>query len=532
MTPFTREELLATGSQRTFTGPQLTEVAFPLGGIGTGTLSLGGRGNLRDFEIFNKPAKGNVLPFTFFALWAQAEGSRPVAKILEGKVPPPYRSGFGEPQTQLQGVSRFAEATFRGEYPTATLTLTDPDVPVQATLTAWNPFIPLNVADSALPAAIFEWTFTNRTDAPVEISLAANTSNPVTRKDAAGKPTAAGSTNAPMQTDDLRGILLSHPEADPADPAAGSLALATTWADLDAQTHWYRGGWWDKCHLFWDDFSADGRVRPVLETDPAPGAGDVCSLVLHATVPAGGSITLPVFLAWHFPVMANPWTGGSPEAPATLKTYSGRFEDAWAVANYVTENLEHLRHETRRWQETVYASTLPAHVLEAITTQASILRTPTCFLLEDGSFFGWEGTADQNGCCQGNCTHVWNYEQAVAFLFPPLERTMRRTEFLHNTRETGNMAFRTNLPPGVKLSDFKPCADGQMGTIIQVYRDWQLSGDTAFLREVWPGVKRALEYAWTMTPDKMTAPPPPPPGGGVWGAPPPPAPRAPDKNRR
>jgi hypothetical protein len=85
---------------------------------------------------------------------------------------------------------------------------------------------------------------------------------------------------------------------------------------------------------------------------------------------------------------------------------------------------------------------------------------------------------------------------------------MRQTEFLYNTRETGNMAFRTNLPPGSSLLKFKPCADGQMGVIMQVYRDWKLSGDDAFLREIWPNMKLALEYAWTMTLDKMSPPQP------------------------
>ena len=36
----------------------LQEIALPLGGIGTGTVSLGGRGELRDWEIMNVPAKG------------------------------------------------------------------------------------------------------------------------------------------------------------------------------------------------------------------------------------------------------------------------------------------------------------------------------------------------------------------------------------------------------------------------------------------------------------------------------------------
>jgi hypothetical protein len=53
--PFTERELMAIGSVRSFTGAQLGEIAFPLGGIGTGTVSLGGRGDLRDWEIFNRP---------------------------------------------------------------------------------------------------------------------------------------------------------------------------------------------------------------------------------------------------------------------------------------------------------------------------------------------------------------------------------------------------------------------------------------------------------------------------------------------
>jgi len=501
--PYPREDLYRVGPQRTFTGASLSEIAFPLGGIGTGTVSLGGRGNLRDFEIFGKPAKGQVLAFTFFALWARAEGGEPVARILEGQIPPPYRSGHGEPQWQLQGVARMREASFRGEYPTAMLKLCDREVPVQAALTAWNPFIPQDVAASALPAAIFEWTFTNPGRRPVEISLASCLSNPYTTE-REGKRVTAGSLNRQVEIPDLHGVLLTHPEVPGGDPAAGAMSLTTTWPDTHLQTHWYRGGWWDRCHLFWDDFAADGRITPVTGAEPTPAVGDVCTLVLTATVPAGGSVTLPVLLTWHYPYIANPWRGAPDDDYPTLRTWMGaHFSGAEAVAEHVWANLEPLRAGTERWRRAIFDSTLPSAVLEAVTSQASIIRSPTCFLLADGDFFGWEGCHDHEGCCHGNCTHVWNYEQALAFLFPSLERSMRRTEFLRNTRPSGSMAFRTFLPPGNRLWEFKPCADGQMGTVIQAYRDWQLSGDEDFLREIWPNVRRALEYAWTMTPEAL-----------------------------
>src|SRR5580704_13880420 len=73
--PFSKKELMLQGKkQRVLTGEHLPEVAFPLGGIGTGTVSLGGRGQLRDWEIFNRPGKGKILPFSFVALWARPVG--------------------------------------------------------------------------------------------------------------------------------------------------------------------------------------------------------------------------------------------------------------------------------------------------------------------------------------------------------------------------------------------------------------------------------------------------------------------------
>src|SRR5437762_8333324 len=53
---------------RRFTKESLREIAFPLGGIGTGTVSLGGCGNFRDWEIFNRPNKGGIMPFTFVSM--------------------------------------------------------------------------------------------------------------------------------------------------------------------------------------------------------------------------------------------------------------------------------------------------------------------------------------------------------------------------------------------------------------------------------------------------------------------------------
>jgi non-lysosomal glucosylceramidase len=127
--PSSSNPLHAAGPQRVFSGAALTEVAFPLGGIGTGTVSLGGRGQLRDWEIFNRPGKGKVLPYTFFALWARPEGGEPVARVLERRLLPSYARGSGLPTATVSGLPRLKEARFRGEYPFAWIEFEDEALP-------------------------------------------------------------------------------------------------------------------------------------------------------------------------------------------------------------------------------------------------------------------------------------------------------------------------------------------------------------------------------------------------------------------
>ncbi|MEI6808855.1 MAG: GH116 family glycosyl hydrolase, partial [bacterium] len=45
--------------------------------------------------------------------------------------------------------------------------------------------------------------------------------------------------------------------------------------------------------------------------------------------------------------------------------------------------------------------------------------------------------------------------------------------------------------------DFKhAAADGQMGCLIKLYRDWKLSGDGQMLGKLWPNAKKAIEFCW------------------------------------
>ena len=100
------------------------------------------------------------------------------------------------------------------------------------------------------------------------------------------------------------------------------------------------------------------------------------------------------------------------------------------------------------------------------------------------------------GCCDGSCTHVWNYEQTTPFLFGELAMSMRDVEFRHATNDEGVMSFRVQLPLKKAQEFNRVAADGQMGCILKMHRDWQLSGDDEKLRELWPKVRKAVEFCW------------------------------------
>jgi len=493
-----KEKLYDSGKIKEFSGKDLKMIAFPIGGLGTGNITLGGRGEIRELEIFNRPAKGKAPDFTFFSIWAEEQGKESVARILERQYFPPYVAWMGIPRNQLPGVSRFNEVIFKGEYPFAYLTFEDEEVPLEVKLEAYNPFIPLAPDRSGLPAAVFNWKIKNVKASSVKVSLAFSMLNPIRTVDSSSRQSFGKNLNQYIDEGGFRGVKMWSNRADEAALEYGSLAFVVTEKDVDVQTRWYRGGWWDNAHIFWDDFSDDGRIENVTDSEESPeGRSDVATLLVHLELKPGEERIVPFYLTWHFPNRENYWNREEEVRGKRFKNhYATKFRDAWDVARSLIKNGEELYRDTQTYHDVLFGSTYPSYVLDALSSQASSLKTNLVMRTEDGRLFAFEGLTDDSGCCPMNCTHVWNYEQTLAYLFPCLERTMRETDFLHNTFANGYQVFRTLMPLGKYWWTYKPCADGQMGNIVRVYREWKLSGDTEWLRKLWPKVKAALEFAW------------------------------------
>ena len=475
---------------RTFTGRNLKMIAFPLGGIGTGTVSLGGRGQLRDWEIFNRPDKGNELSYAFPAIWAKVEGRKPVARVLESRLQPPYEmnsSGLGS--DNAPGLPRLAEATFTGAYPFARIAFGDPQLPVEVRLEALNPLVPLDVDASGWPAAILRYTIRNAYDAPARVGIAWSIENPVGKE---------GRQAAFREVPGLSGLYMDNPFLAASHPLKGTFALCAVGAPEGSVSYlrgWKRAQWWNGVLTFWDDFSDDGALDST-----SLAATPVGSLAVTQTIPERREATVTFLLAWHFPNRTPERCGwaaaeGVPNTTVVGNAYTERFADAWDVSRQAADQLPRLEARTRTFAQALESSTLPPALLDAATSTLSTLRVNTCFLTKDGEFHGFEGCNDKQGCCRGSCTHVWNYEQATAQLFPKLAHSLRESEFLRNTEANGLMGFRSYLHDGKQILHLA-AADGQMGCLIKLYREWRLCGDTDWLRRLWPNAQRALEFAW------------------------------------
>ncbi len=508
-------------SYRTYSGNQLNEIRMPLGGIGAGCVHLNGAGRLVDWEISGYANKNSSNGYTHFAIKAEDDQGNVWARALHGDEPggrmgsPTGQKyacyGFGQSRETLGGLPHFPQANFQAAWPAARMNYAYSGFPGQVELDAFSSFIPQDSANSSLPAAFFEWEVTNTTGQPLSYTLCFSVTNPFQSVEES-----CDATNRYYVIDGLHSIMLENLDYSLESRKIGALAFSVQGeGDVSYQEYWFRGAWFDSLQVYWKDLTARGPLHNRRYDNANSKGTDTASLAITKQVEPGETWKVRFLLNWYFPFMENDWNpmsrveqdcscgdcGCDGKQDKTLsnrwRKWSGvQFADIFSVIKHCVKNYDALRRGTFRFIDAMMNSTLPAPVLDAALSTLASLVTPLCLRLSDGSFYGWEGLHETAGCCEGSCTHVWNYAYALCYLFPDLERSMRDLDFLNNMDEHGGMRFRLQLPPGRKHSAFMPCTDGQFGGIIKLWRDYIICGDRQWLEGHWPRVKKMLSYAW------------------------------------
>ncbi|MDK3161804.1 GH116 family glycosyl hydrolase [Kamptonema cortianum] len=302
-----------------------------------------------------------------------------------------------------------------------------------------------------------------------------------------------------------KGFVFSQPgnSARPQDQA--DFCVECSHPDTKVNAAWFRGGWSDAQTAAWRSVEKGEVIEAQAHPQDASGSG--ASLYVPVALAPGQSVKIVIRMSWYVP-FSDVYFGGQHSCCDGAKCdpnpedfhqpwYAGHFSGIEEIRRYWRHQYDRLRLESEKFSQALHDTDMPPEMIEAVSANLSILKSPTMLRQKDGRIWAYEGCSDTTGCCEGSCTHVWNYAQAVAHLFPALERTMRETEFGPSQSDSGHQTFRAALPIGPQegfWAGVDAAADGQLGGIMKVYRDWRISGDTEWLRRLWPKVRQSLDY--------------------------------------
>jgi uncharacterized protein (DUF608 family) len=493
-----------------YRGAQRQHVAFPLGGIGTGSVSLTGSGRLVDWSIRNRPAIHQHNGYSHFAIKAERDGKLVDARVLNG----PYEGlptgspsrrkfdgfGFGANRDSMAGVPHFDDATFIGRFPVAEIALHRDAFPGKVGMTAFSPFIPHNERDSSMPTALFAFELENDTDAAIDYTIACTL----------GNYDCSSGVHVFSRSGDLSVLHFTSADVDRPPAQRGDLAITTEGDGVEHVDYHVRGQWFDSLSRYWREFAKAGALTERRYDNPRATAQmwqqpEHGTLARRIRVNPGERARVRFVITWNYPLGAIYWFNRAQpgdaeyagDPPTWRNYYATQWTDSRASGAEAFRRWDELEAATCAFRDSLFGSSHPPEIIDAVSGTLGVLRSATVIRLEGGELWAWEGQHIGEGSCEGSCTHVWNYQQALAWLFPALERTLRETEFAYNQMPDGGLTFRQRLPLGSGFDVIGPCADGHFGATIKAYREWRNSGDNAWLGRYWPNIKRSIEYAWS-----------------------------------
>jgi hypothetical protein len=531
---------------------------MPLGGIGTGNVAIGADGGLRQWQLHNLPNHLGDLPYAFFAVRlcrmeppldevrivqaAAVASPRPATPMVNDQVIPLWQRDL------VERVGGFTEVTMEALYPRAVLEFNEPAWPLGLRLEAVSPFAPGDVAASSVPGVVFACDLVNRGDQPIHGWLGGTLPGAVgadgaVNPDGVRHPGYGGNTMRVRRLRDAAGatrtrLIAENPALTRDDPRAGQMVLAVdagdvrafpTWTEPEQFVQFMRTG------TIWrtqPGSAADRRDDPAGVTMALPAGGPSApgrtwcgGLVAPFALGAGEARRITFALSWHFPnryVNFENFGPPHPEWGASRfwlgNAYATCFADAEAVDDHLArwaEGGSAGRRPVDEWCDLWHRASLPDGFAEHLSAQAVVPRSPTCFVDGQGRLFGFEGGLGAStgmwggtvgGSCPLNCTHVWNYEHALAYLWPDLERSLRETEWEVMQAPDGSIPHRVVAPTYLPQprGDFiggpeRPALDGMLGAVLKTYREARAGGGAGLVARYWPGLERLachIEAQW------------------------------------
>lgn len=469
------------GERKVYKGDELTTIGMPVGGICAGQLYVRGDGTLANWWIANN-AYNTGYGIDWLLNFDTPSG--PWKVCYQTFEPKSYiDQGFkitvndgNKTITKELSKKDFDDISFVGEYPIAFVEYVkkNEQLPVKVSAEFYSPFIPLDAKESATPATIMKYTIKNTSDKKVTTNLEGWMQN--------------------LVCIDLKG----HANGILQNKVIDNDGWKSVYMDMKIDTS---AGAIDKSHAYFGNLAlsvfdgnatatADASKIGVEYAETELGKKLDGALTSTMVLQPGESKEVTFVLSWYFPNRPLSYKGSEwnkplpPNSPAIGNMYANWYNSSMDVADQLRENYTELAQRTHAFHDTYYnQTTLPYWLLQRIMMPASTLATETCQWWATDKFWAWEGV----GSCEGTCTHVWGYAQAMAALFPELERNLReRTDYSVSLQGDGGIMSR-NGEHGILI-------DGHASVILRMYREHLMSKNNFFLSRNWDKIKRSIQY--------------------------------------
>ena len=479
---------------------------MPLGGIGTGFISLGTDGTLDYMSTIFNDFLGRRKGAQSVEAWGigldeEGGGGQFMKREHIPTHPLPFLGFSVGGKTcvltlqRMQGVDTAREIHYWGHYPIADVEY-ETDAPISLGLRAWATFLPGDAVASNTPGAVFEVHLRNMSRAVQTGTVAFSFHGP--REAEVGGPTEF--THRPTDGD-LSGVEVST--------GNDGMEYAYTLAALGEQSVRVGGE-------LGDNSAAWKRIGDVLpETDSS--SGGACVAVDFSLDP-GEVRVIRIILSWYAPY----WQGEVDIERSSrlalreisrlvdwtvlprnnyVHMYRERFDSALEAAKYLADDHESLLKRILAWQEVIYAEQrLPGWLRDSIVNIFHVISQVTF----------WDKSADPNHWCKegffvANETLLTCPQQAciacdaiadwpINLFFPELIRSKLRI-FKHYQKDYG--LIPSTLGPGTELDmrwyDQQTAVDGQ-AYVHLVDRVWQVTTDDSVIEEFYSSVKRCIIF--------------------------------------
>lgn len=499
-----------------------------LGGIGAGTIELRKDGRFYNWNIFNNFPKETgpdfVLPEgeeedpiasnLFFKVRYEIEGEEPTIKLLQ--MPDGINEGGIMGAAYIfPWMEAVSGIEYSARYPFAKLVFRDEEMPFDLEMEAWTPFIPHDVKNSALPLAFFDFTVHARTTKGVHVMLL------MAARNNAGYETAERFYTTQIKRS-ARALSVSM-------GCGGMDEKASTWgqitlSSLAKDSTYYCG--WANLHPYYQQVLRSRALPNIDDTDgvesiqgplpawlprthgrnridPKTGIKKVHDSELYCTVARSFTLDKPglrekhsFVYSWNFPNLYAETAFRKRSQTIEGHYYSNHFNTGFDVAEYALEQRDDLLRRSREFQSNFFDSSADLFILEQVNSHLNSFAT-SGRLVKNGDFGILEGLSSTWSWGPIATIDVMLYGTApIIALFPELQKA---TMLCHQRVQSARGEIQHGL-----LKNFQSGEDGTAGVshrldlpgqyVMLVLRDFFWTNDKEYLRELYPSVKKAIDY--------------------------------------